>query len=93
MSNSEVQNFLRNTTSDNKLAQFSENTLAVILTFVSLVGLWAVMRGIWLIYQMGKSGQSSREASWGKAITHIVGGFLAITLVQFSTSLRNELLG
>ena len=51
------------------------------------------MRGIWLIYQMGKSGQSSREASWGKAIIHIVGGFFAITLVQFSTSLRNELLG
>lgn len=93
VSNSEVQNFLRNTTPNNKLAQFSENTLAVILTFVSLVGLWAVMRGIWLIYQMGKSGQSSREASWGKAITHIVGGFFAITLVQFSTSLRNELLG
>lgn len=78
---------------NNELQNFSSRTLAVILTFVALVGYWAIIKGFLIIYKMGKSGQAAQDATFGKALTHIIGGFIAIYILEFAGAISNEILG
>lgn len=75
----------------------STNPASVYLTFafqvVQLVGLIAFANGCWLL----KIASSNPQTSWFKAITHIVGGFIAINhkvfLQTFGETLGGDMEG
>jgi hypothetical protein len=67
--------------SDNGLSKVA----APLVRFVELVGYIAFARG-WLIFRAIGQGQA-REGATGRAITHMVGGILAVNIVIFGPTL------
>ncbi len=61
----------------------------VIVQIVQLIGAIAFVRGVWMI--SGFSGQQSPQGAFGKAMTHIIGGILAINVVGFADVLKGTI--
>jgi hypothetical protein len=66
------------TAQSNPGENMGQKTLVAILAFVQFVGLLAFVRGWFVMHNIGKSS----DASLGKALTHIIGGILAINIVD-----------
>lgn len=77
--------YAANPSSDGTLAQ---QTLRAILAFVQFVGLLAFIRGWFVMHGIGKSS----DASLGKALTHIIGGVLAMN-IEYTALVTSESVG
>jgi len=55
-----------------------------ILRYVFVFGLIGFLRGIYMLKDLGLGGHGQKEASVGKALTHIIGGALAMNITEFS---------
>ncbi len=64
-------------TSSNPL--ISTQIVAVVMQIVQLVGLISFIRG-WMILAQATSGGGGQQHTFGKAMTHIIGGILAINV-------------
>jgi hypothetical protein len=51
---------------------------------VFVFGLIGFLRGIYMLKDLGLGGHGQKEASVGKALTHIIGGALAMNITEFS---------
>ncbi|MCP1674250.1 NADH:ubiquinone oxidoreductase subunit 6 (subunit J) [Natronocella acetinitrilica] len=65
-----------------------EHTIAVILGFIFVVGLYNFVKGIYLLKNIGAS-QQQQEGTIAKPLTHIIGGILAMNINVFSCILAN----
>jgi hypothetical protein len=59
-----------------------ESTAMLLLGFVYIVGLIAFVRGIWLLKNVGSMDQNSGGTA--KALTHLLGGFVTMNIMEFS---------
>lgn len=64
----------------NGASELSRRTLMAVLAFVQFVGLLSFVRGWHILPQIGQR----QEATLGKALTHVVGGVLAVNVVTFA---------
>jgi intracellular multiplication protein IcmC len=56
-----------------------DQTLAVVVSIVQLVGLISFIRGLIIFYKVGNG--NSQQVTIGKGVTHVVGGILAFNLL------------
>ena len=61
-------------------AELSKQTLIAIIAFVQFVGLLAFVRGWFILPRIGER----PDDTLGKALTHIIGGVLAVNVVTFA---------
>lgn len=61
-----------------------DGTAIAILGFVFLVGFYNFLKGIWLLKDLGGQKRPGDDSSWGKPLTHILGGVAAMNIVQVS---------
>ena len=66
-----------------------ESTAMLLLGFVYIVGLIAFIRGIYLLKNVGSMDQNSGGTA--KALTHMVGGFVTMNILEFSCLVGNTL--
>lgn len=75
--------------SNSLLGQYlPEQTIAMLIGFVYLVGLIAFIKGIYMLKNVG-SVNSGHEGGIGKALTHMAGGLVSMNIVQFSCIMGN----
>lgn len=58
-----------------------ESLGAIVLGFVYLVGFIAIIRGVFLMKEVGQMG-GQNQAGIGKVMTHLIGGVIAMNLTQ-----------
>lgn len=66
-----------------------ESTAVLLLGFVYVVGLIAFVRGIYLLKNVGSMDQNSGGTA--KALTHMLGGFVTMNIMDFSCLVGNTL--
>ena len=64
-----------------------------LVLFIQVIGLIAFVRGWIIIAKVGQAGGGGHQATMGKGIMHIIGGVLAINIVQTMNIINNTLYG
>jgi len=66
-------------------------TIEAIMGFVYLAGLFAFIKGLYLLKNVAGQNQSQAEGGFGRSLTHIFGGFVTMNITTFSCMIGGTL--